>query len=185
MLVAAAHVLDEIERAKAHHITIGKPSLDWGALIDRDKAMIAGIRPSLGELMGRRGVEVIRDHGRFAGPNTVAVGGETLEAKHIVIATGSSAGTSSTARSTCPITGAPPSPAGFEIQRKTRKSPAKHPTGTENGSLDQYITSGFAMPKNNERGIADQRKEHSSTGAKTTTADRVLTPKPEWSPRGR
>jgi glutathione reductase (NADPH) len=39
--------------------------------------------------MNRRGVEVIRDHGRFAGPNAVAVGGETLEAKHIVIATGS------------------------------------------------------------------------------------------------
>jgi glutathione reductase (NADPH) len=32
---------------------------------------------------------VLRDRGRFAGPNTVAVGGETLEAKHIVIATGS------------------------------------------------------------------------------------------------
>jgi len=39
--------------------------------------------------MKRRGVEVIRDRGDFAGPNAVAVGGETLEAKHIVIATGS------------------------------------------------------------------------------------------------
>jgi glutathione reductase (NADPH) len=89
VLVAAAHALDEIERAKAHHITIGKPSLDWAALIDREKAMISGIPASLGQLMERRGVEVIRDHGRFAGPNAVAVGGETLEAKHIVIATGS------------------------------------------------------------------------------------------------
>src|SRR6516162_562973 len=52
VLVAAAHALDEIERAKAHHITVGKPSLDWAALIDRpsldwaalidrEKAMIA------------------------------------------------------------------------------------------------------------------------------------------------
>ena len=89
VLVAAAHALDEIERAKAHHITVGKPSLDWAALIDREKAMIAGIPASLEELMKRRGVEVIRDHGRFAGPNAVAVGAETLEAKHIVIATGS------------------------------------------------------------------------------------------------
>src|SRR5215472_4635441 len=39
--------------------------------------------------MRRRGVEVIRDRGRFAGPNAVAVGGETLVAKHVVIATGS------------------------------------------------------------------------------------------------
>jgi glutathione reductase (NADPH) len=89
VLVAAAHALDEIERAKAHHITVGKPNLDWAALIDREKAIIGGIPASLGELMKRRGVEVIRDRGRFTGPNSVAVGGETLEAKHIVIATGS------------------------------------------------------------------------------------------------
>ena len=43
MLVAAAHALDEIERAKGHHITVGKPSLDWPALIDREKAIIGGI----------------------------------------------------------------------------------------------------------------------------------------------
>jgi glutathione reductase (NADPH) len=89
VLVAAAHALDEIERAKAHHIAVDKPSLDWAALIDREKAMIAGIPGSLADLMNRRGVEVIRDRGRFAGPNAVAVGGEILEAKHIVIATGS------------------------------------------------------------------------------------------------
>jgi glutathione reductase (NADPH) len=89
VLVAAAHALDEIERAQAHHIAVAKPSLDWAALIDREKAMISGIPASLGELMKRRGVEVIHDPGRFAGPNAIAVGGETLEAKHIVIATGS------------------------------------------------------------------------------------------------
>jgi len=89
VLVAAAHTLDEIERAKAHHIAVGQPSLDWAALIDREKAMISGIPASLGELMNRRGVEVIRGRGRFVGPNAVTVGEETLEAKHIVIATGS------------------------------------------------------------------------------------------------
>src|SRR5437764_7677434 len=89
VLVAAAHALDEIERAKAHHIAVGKPSLDWAALIDREKAMIRQIPASVGQLMERRGVEVIRDRGRFVGPNAVAVGGESLEAKHIVVATGS------------------------------------------------------------------------------------------------
>src|SRR5215831_17417509 len=89
VLVAAAHALDEIERAKAHHIAVGKPSLDWASLIDREKAMIAGIPGSLAETMRRRGVEVIRSRGRFAGPNAVAVDGEILKAKHVVIATGS------------------------------------------------------------------------------------------------
>jgi glutathione reductase (NADPH) len=89
VLVAAAHALDEIERAGAHHISVGKPSLDWSTLIDREKAMIAGIPGSLADLMNKRGVEVIRDRGRFVGPNAVVVDGQMLEAKHIVIATGS------------------------------------------------------------------------------------------------
>src|SRR6516162_10454796 len=53
VLVAAAHALDEIERDKAHHILVGKPSLDWAALIDREQAMISGIPASVGELMNR------------------------------------------------------------------------------------------------------------------------------------
>src|SRR5215469_4193900 len=89
VLVAAAHAFDEIERAKAHHIAVGKPSLNWPALIEREKAMIRGIPGSLAEVMNRRGVEVIRKRGHFVGPNAVAVDGETLEAKHTVIATGS------------------------------------------------------------------------------------------------
>jgi glutathione reductase (NADPH) len=89
VLVAAAHALDEIARASAHHIAVAKPTLDWAALIDREKAIISGIPGSLADLMNRRGVEVIRERGRFAGPNAIAVGDETLEAKHIVVATGS------------------------------------------------------------------------------------------------
>src|ERR1700746_838249 len=34
VMVAAAHALDEIERATAHHIAVGKPSLAWAALMD-------------------------------------------------------------------------------------------------------------------------------------------------------
>jgi glutathione reductase (NADPH) len=88
VLVAAAHALDEIARAGTHHIAVAEPALDWAALIEREKAMIAPIPASLGGLMKRRGVEVIRGHGRFAGPHAIAVGEETLEARHIVIATG-------------------------------------------------------------------------------------------------
>jgi glutathione reductase (NADPH) len=89
VLVAAAHALHEIERAHVHKITVGKPRLDWAALIDREKEMIKGIPKSLAKTMDKRGVAVIRGRGRFAGPNTVVVDGRTLEAGHIVIATGS------------------------------------------------------------------------------------------------
>jgi glutathione reductase (NADPH) len=89
VLVAAAHALDEIARAHHHGITVGAPSLDWAALIAREKAMIAGIPESLAGAMARRGVEVIHGQGKLTGPNTVQVGERTLEATHIVVATGS------------------------------------------------------------------------------------------------
>jgi glutathione reductase (NADPH) len=89
VLVAAAHALHEIAQAHVHHIKIGKPTLDWGALIDREKDMIGGIPDSLAETLRKRGVELIREDAKFVGPNEVQAGDRRIEAKHIVIATGS------------------------------------------------------------------------------------------------
>src|SRR5205823_12143810 len=89
VLVAAAHALDEIARAHHHGIAVAAPSLDWAALIAREKEMIAGIPDSMAGAMARRGVEVIAGQAKFVRPNAVQVGARTIEAKHIVIATGS------------------------------------------------------------------------------------------------
>jgi glutathione reductase (NADPH) len=89
VLVAAAHALDEIEKAKTHAITVGKPVLDWSALIAREKGLIADIPERLGRQMAQRGVEVLRGEAKFVAPQAVAVDGQRIEAGHIVIATGS------------------------------------------------------------------------------------------------
>jgi len=89
VLVAAAHALHEIERAAAHCISVSEPRLDWAALIDREKRMISHIPGALGRLMADRGVDVIRGRASFVGPNTVRVDDRMIEARHIVIATGS------------------------------------------------------------------------------------------------
>ena len=89
VLVAAGHALHEIEQASVHHIAVGKPRLDWAALIDREKTMIKDIPENLARAMARRKVEVIKGQAAFASPNTIRVGDRTLEARHIVIATGS------------------------------------------------------------------------------------------------
>jgi glutathione reductase (NADPH) len=89
ILVAAGHALHEIERASVHHIAVGKPKLDWAALIDREKDLIKDIPANLARSMAKRQVEVIAGKAAFAGPNTIHVGDRTLEAKHIVIASGS------------------------------------------------------------------------------------------------
>ena len=89
VLVAAAHALHEIERARQHCIDIDEPRLDWAALIDREKAMIKDLPARMEGALRKRGVTVIRGRAKFAGPRTIAVDGRTIEAKHIVIATGS------------------------------------------------------------------------------------------------
>ena len=89
VLVAAGHALHEIERASVHHIAIGKPRLDWAALIDREKDLIKDIPANLARSMAKRDVEVIKGYAAFAGPNIIRIGTRELEARHIVIATGS------------------------------------------------------------------------------------------------
>jgi glutathione reductase (NADPH) len=89
ILVAAGQALDAIERAPAHHICVGKPRLDWAALIDREKKLIGPLPDSFAKLMSERGVELLHGRATFAGPNAVRIGGRTIEAKHIVIAAGS------------------------------------------------------------------------------------------------
>src|SRR3954466_4660002 len=89
VLVAAGHALHEIERAAAHHISVAKPKLDWSALIQREKDLIKDIPANLARSMARRNVEVIKGQAFFAGRNAIRVDDRLLEAKHIVIATGS------------------------------------------------------------------------------------------------
>ena len=89
VLVAAAHALDEIGRADRHAIIVDKPRLDWPALIEREKAIIRDIPSRLSGLMAKRGVDVISGKAMFIRSNAIRVNDRELEAKNIVIATGS------------------------------------------------------------------------------------------------
>lgn len=89
VLVAAGHALHEIERAHVHGITVGAPTLDWAALIEREKKMIEGLPEGFARTLEKRGVEVIRGEARFAAPNAVRIGERVIEARHIVVASGS------------------------------------------------------------------------------------------------
>ena len=89
ILVAAGQALHDIERASVHHIAVERPRLDWAALIDREKAMVKDIPADLARAMAHRNVEIIKGRGSFVTPNVVGVGGRLLQAKHVVIATGS------------------------------------------------------------------------------------------------
>ncbi|RWG00431.1 NAD(P)/FAD-dependent oxidoreductase [Mesorhizobium sp.] len=89
VLVAAAHALDEIARAGTHAIKIEPPTLDWRALIEREKNIIREIPSRLSGLMAKRGVDVIQGEAAFISSNAIRVGTREIEARNIVIATGS------------------------------------------------------------------------------------------------
>jgi len=89
VLVAAAQVLDQIDRAAEHKISVGEVSLDWGALMKRERTFVDGTSESFEKSLKSRGIELIRGAARFTGPNTIQAGERTLEAAKTVIATGS------------------------------------------------------------------------------------------------
>jgi glutathione reductase (NADPH) len=89
VLVAAAQVLDQIERAPRHHIEVGAVALDWAKLIARERSFVAGVPEAFAASLEKRGIELVRGRARFGAANRIEVDGETLEAGKIVIATGS------------------------------------------------------------------------------------------------
>ena len=89
VLVAAAQVLHQIERAPVHHIEVGPAKLDWAKLIERERGFVDGVPEAFAKSLEGRGIELIKGRARFVGPATVEVDGQRIEAGKIVIATGS------------------------------------------------------------------------------------------------
>ena len=90
-LLAAAHAAAAVRQAPRFGIRAGEPVVDFAAVRDHVKSVIAAIAPhDSQERFEGLGVRVIRESGRFTGPRTVAAGEFEIEARRIVIATGSS-----------------------------------------------------------------------------------------------
>lgn len=89
VLVAAAQVLDQIERAAVHHIEVDPPKLDWAALIEREQGFVRDVPAEFKGSLESRGIVLIEGQARFSGPNEVRVGETSYAADKIVIATGS------------------------------------------------------------------------------------------------
>lgn len=89
VLVAAAQNLDAIARAGDHAIKVGEVTLDWPALIKRERTFVEGVPDMFKNSITSRGMTLVSGKARFTGPNAVDVDGETYTADKIVIATGS------------------------------------------------------------------------------------------------
>ncbi|QTO18517.1 glutathione-disulfide reductase [Burkholderia seminalis] len=89
LLVYASHYPHEVEDAKGFGWTFGAGMLDWPALIaakDREINRLSGIYINL---LTQSGVDMHAGRATLVDAHTVAIGGRTLRARHIAIATGS------------------------------------------------------------------------------------------------
>lgn len=91
-LLMAGKTAQAMRRAERFGITPVEPALDAVKVRDHVKSVIGAIAPhDSQERFESFGVTVIREFARFTGPNTVEADGVKVQAKRIIVATGSSA----------------------------------------------------------------------------------------------
>jgi len=89
VLVAAAQTLHQIDRASEHHIAVEDAKLDWPKLMARERTFVDGVSDDFANSLESRGIDLIEGAAQFIGSDRIAVGGTTLQANKIAIATGS------------------------------------------------------------------------------------------------
>jgi dihydrolipoamide dehydrogenase len=88
-VLRVADVLWEIGEASDFGIKVGAPEVDFTAVSARREKVIKTLTGGVAGLFKKNGVELIEGSASLAGPGKVTVGGQTIEAKTIVLATGS------------------------------------------------------------------------------------------------
>ncbi len=88
-VLRSADVLTEVREAGDFGIKVGAPEVDYDALSERRKKVISTLTGGVAGLLKKNGVETIEGEGVLAGAGSVRVGEQALEAKTIVLATGS------------------------------------------------------------------------------------------------
>ena len=95
VLLHTADLLHEIRNAETHGIQVGPPVLDLAAVHKRKQAVVDGLAQGVTGLMRRGKVTLVRGRGQLAGKGRVAVldaegkATEELQAKNVLLATGS------------------------------------------------------------------------------------------------
>lgn len=95
-LLRSAELLVQMRRAEAFGLTPVEPGFDLARIVDRSRDVAGRLRDGVTHLLKKNGVRVIRGHGRLEGNGKIRVNqddgpGESLGARHIVLATGARA----------------------------------------------------------------------------------------------
>ena len=85
----SAYLLHNIRMGHEFGIKVAVEDLDFKAIVDRKNGVIGDIRMGMKGLLGNNGVELVRGHAVLKNSQEVNVEGTILEARKVIIATGS------------------------------------------------------------------------------------------------
>ena len=88
VLVGAAEAIDAIRRLDGKGIDPGGARIEWRDLMAFKRSLIAAVPHNREEGFARKGIEAFHGRARFIGPTTVAVNGQELEGRHVLVAAG-------------------------------------------------------------------------------------------------
>jgi dihydrolipoamide dehydrogenase len=88
-VLRVADVATEIREADEFGITVSEPTIDFSAVMERRNKVVKTLTGGVSGLFKKNNIELIEGSGSLAGDGKVRVGDQTLEAKFIVLATGS------------------------------------------------------------------------------------------------
>lgn len=88
VLVGAAEVVDWAHRMAGKGIRSEQLGIDWQRLMHFKRTFTEPVPKRREEGFAKAGIAAFHGRARFVGPSAVQVGGETLEARHVVVANG-------------------------------------------------------------------------------------------------
>ena len=88
LFVYASHFAEEFEDAAGFGWSVGERSFDWPTLVANKSAEIERLNGVYERILRNAGVTIHQARATIAGPNALEVGGKTVTADHILVATG-------------------------------------------------------------------------------------------------
>lgn len=88
VLVGVAQALDQARRLRGKGIGGGEPGIAWNELFEFKQTFAEPVPPTREAEFAKDGIESHRGRARFRGPRSIEVGGDVLEGRFILVATG-------------------------------------------------------------------------------------------------
>ena len=88
-VLRSADILSEVREAGEFGIQVGEPTVDFEAVTQRRAKVVSTLTGGVSGLLKKNGIDLIEADAQLVGPHRVKVGDQAIEAKTIILATGS------------------------------------------------------------------------------------------------